>query len=327
MRFDASMSNAPQDAPAIEVRGLRKTYSGGTVALDGLDLTVPRGGVHGLLGPNGSGKSTTPRTLVGLLRAESGTIRILGHDVPAALDRVIDRVGLIIEEPRFFPTMSAHTNLALLAQAIGAPASRVTSSLEQVGLGRHGQITARALSLGMKQRLAIASTLLKDPDVFIFDEPTNGLDPAGIHAVRDTIRSLAASGRTVVVSSHNLAEVQLMADTVSIIARGKLLHEGPVAGLVAGGGRVRVRLGGGWEDGATVERGAAALREAGYDVTFEADALLVGRREGGLDPAAVARELGRVDVWPTELGREAASLEDAFLQLTQGAGLDRGNVA
>lgn len=327
MRFDADMTNAAVDASAIEVRGLRKTYAGGTVALDGLDLTVPRGGVHGLLGPNGSGKSTTLRSLVGLLRTEAGTMRILGHEVPHDLNRVIDRVGVIIEEPRFFPSMSARTNLSLLAQAIGAPASRVASALAQVGLSSHGAITARALSLGMKQRLAIASTLLKDPDVFIFDEPTNGLDPAGIHAVRETIGTLAESGRTVVVSSHNLAEVQLMADTVSIIARGRLVHEGPVSTLVGGGGRVRVRLEGSWEAGSSLERGIQALQRAGYQVTHEAQDIFVSRGADGVEPAQVARVLGEAGVWPSELGREAGTLEAAFLALTQGAGLGEGTAA
>lgn len=317
------MTTSPPQAAAILVRGLRKTFPRGARALDGLDLTVPAGGVHGLLGPNGSGKSTTLRTLVGLLRADGGTMRILDREVPDELTAVIDRVGVIIEEPRFFPTMSARTNLRLLGDAIGAPRERVASALDQVGLTPHAGVTVRALSLGMKQRLAIASTLLKDPDVFIFDEPTNGLDPAGIHAVRATIRTLADAGRTVLVSSHNLAEVQQMADTVSIIARGRLLHEGPVSGLIRGGARVRVRLGSGWEDGATAQRGVTALEQAGYTVQADGDALYVSHAGRAVDPSAVARELGRVDVWPSELGSESATLEDAFLALTDGAGLDR----
>lgn len=309
--------------PAIEVRGLRLTYPKGVVALDGLDLTIPRGGVHGLLGPNGSGKSTTLRALVGLLRADAGTIRILGHPVPREISRVIDRVGVIIEEPRFFPSMSARTNLSLLGDAIGVPHDRVAGALAQVGLTDYAKMRAKALSLGMKQRLAIASTLLKNPEVFVFDEPTNGLDPAGIHAVRETIRMLAASGRTVVVSSHNLGEVQQMADTVSIIGRGKLLHEGPVASLLGGGARVRVRLGGGAQDGAAQQRGAELLAASGYAVARVDDALIVSHPQQQVDPAAIARLLGQADLWPAELVADAVTLEDAFLALTAGAGLDR----
>ncbi len=251
-------------------------------------------------------------------------MRILGREVPRELSAVIDRVGVIIEEPRFFPTMSARTNLALLGEAIGAPRERVASALAQVGLTERAGSQVRQLSLGMKQRLAIASTLLKNPDVFIFDEPTNGLDPAGIHAVRETIRGLAASGRTVVVSSHNLAEVQQLADTVSIIGRGRLLHEDPVAALVGAGSRVRVRLGGDWSDGSAVEKGARLLRASGYQVTLQGAALVVAAPGGAqIDPAGVARVLGQGDVWPTELVADAATLEDAFLALTHGAGLDR----
>lgn len=316
------MTDIPNSAePAVEVRGLRLTYPKGVVALDGLDLTIPRGGVHGLLGPNGSGKSTTLRALVALLRADAGTIRILGHAVPRELSRVIDRVGVIIEEPRFFPNMSAYTNLSLLGIAIGVPREHITSALAEVGLAGEAKKRAKALSLGMKQRLAIASTLLKNPDLYIFDEPTNGLDPAGIHAVRETIRALAADGRTVVVSSHNLAEVQQIADTVSIIGRGKLLHEGPVSSLLTGRAQVRVRL----LDQQEQQRGEAVLSASGYVVARQGDALIVSHPQQRVDSSAIARVLGQADLWPSELISHADTLEDAFLALTADVGLDRTN--
>ena len=315
--------DVPASAWAIHARGVRKRFRGGALALDGLDLSIPRGGVHGLLGPNGSGKSTTMRVLLGLIRPDAGEASLLGAPLPDGLPRVIDRVGAIIEEPRFFPSMTAATNLTLLARAIGAPRSRVADALQQVGLAQQSRTLARGLSLGMRQRLAIATTLLKDPDLFIFDEPTNGLDPAGIHAVRATIQDLATRGRTVVVSSHNLAEVQQIADTVSIIASGRLVWEGPVSSLVtAGAGGVRVRLGESWGPGRPLDVGVTALRAEGYEVAIEGEALHVTRGDAKVDGASVARTLGRVDVWPSELVQDGATLEDAFLALTDGAGRD-----
>ena len=218
-------------APAIETSGLRKTYRtrrGRQVAVQGLDLHVPAGGVHGFLGPNGSGKTTSIRMLLGLINADSGTMTIFGHPVPDDLPAVIDRVGAIVESPKFFPAFSGRTNLELLAGAIGAPKSRVGEVLEATHLADRAKDHYAAYSLGMKQRLAVAATLLKDPDLLIFDEPTNGLDPAGIREVRDTMRDLGQRGKTVLVSSHILAEVEQVADTVSIIGRGHLLASGSV---------------------------------------------------------------------------------------------------
>ena len=214
---------------AVEAYNLCKVYRtrrAGTPAVDGLDLRVPLGGVHGFLGPNGSGKTTTIRMLLGLIAADSGYIRVFDHEVPLHLDRVIDRVGAIVEQPRFFPNFSGRKNLTLLATAIGSPRRQVDSVLTDVGLADRAGDKFRTYSLGMKQRLAIAATLLKDPSLLIFDEPTNGLDPAGIHEIRATMRGLADRGKTVLVSSHILSEVQQVADTVSIIGRGRMLAEG-----------------------------------------------------------------------------------------------------
>ena len=213
---------------AIEAYNLRKVYrtrNGTQAAVDGLDLRVPVGGVHGFLGPNGSGKTTTIRMLLGLIAADSGHIRIFDHEIPLAIHEVINRVGAIVEQPKFFPAFSGQKNLQLLASAIGAPRRRVAAVLDDVGLAGRRRDKFRNYSLGMKQRLAIAATLLKDPDLLIFDEPTNGLDPAGIHEIRTMMRSLASRGKTVLVSSHVLSEVQQIADTVTIIGRGRLLAE------------------------------------------------------------------------------------------------------
>src|SRR5665811_429869 len=232
---------------AISTRALRKTYrnrKGRHVAVQGLDLDVPLGGVHGFLGPNGSGKTTTIRMLLGLVRADSGTMSIFGREVPEHLPEVVGRVGAIVESPKFFPAFSGRKNLELLAEAIGRPRSMVDQVLEQAGLGERGKDKYRTYSLGMKQRLAIAATLLKDPDLLIFDEPTNGLDPAGIREVRNTMRSLGEQGKTVLVSSHILDEVEQVADTVSIIGHGRLLASGRVGDVIgdhASGRRRRSR--------------------------------------------------------------------------------------
>src|SRR5690554_1345084 len=178
---------------AVDTSALRKTYrrrGGGSVGVEGLDLRVPTGGVHGFLGPNGSGKTTTIRMLLGLISADSGTMRIFGHEVPDRLPEVIGRVGAIVESPKFFPTFTGRKNLSLLTDAIGVPRSSVDHVLEATGLTDRGGDRYSGYSLGMKQRLAIAATLLKSPDLLIFDEPTNGLDPAGIREIRETMRRL-----------------------------------------------------------------------------------------------------------------------------------------
>ncbi len=299
--------------PAVRTRALRKTYHGGSVvAVAGLDLTIPRGGVHGFLGPNGSGKTTTLRMLLGLIAPDSGEASLLGHAVPEELPDVIDRVGAIVEQPRFFPSMSGRTNLTLLARGIGAPRHRVDAVIEQVGLAGRARDDVQRYSLGMKQRLAIAATLLKDPELLVFDEPTNGLDPAGIHEVRTTMRELGDQGRTVVVSSHLLSEVQQVADTVTIIARGRMIAEGRVDDLLGQGGTV-VRVGIANPDAAT-----AALQAAGFDVSTDRDGSLRVERAGpAIDPAEVARVLGRADLWPNELGVVRGNLEAVYLELTR----------
>ncbi|GAA1570884.1 hypothetical protein GCM10009804_29150 [Kribbella hippodromi] len=231
---------------AISTRGLRKTYrtrrGRKVVAVQGLDLDVPTGGVHGFLGPNGSGKTTSIRMLLGLVRADAGTMTVFGKPVPARLPEVVGRVGAIVESPKFFPAFTGRKNLQLLAEAIDVPRTKVDEVLEQTSLGDRGDDKFRAYSLGMKQRLAIAATLLKEPDLLIFDEPTNGLDPAGIREIRETMRGLGDQGRTVLVSSHILAEVEQVADTVSIIGHGRLLASGTVAEVIGTGTAATVRL-------------------------------------------------------------------------------------
>ena len=308
---------------AVRTVNLRKTYlSRGArrVAVQGLSMTVPLGGVHGFLGPNGSGKTTTIRMLLGLVRADSGSAEVFGEAVPGRLPHVIDRVGAIVESPKFFPAFTARQNLALMAGAIGSPRHRVDEVLEATHLQDRGRDRYAGFSLGMKQRLAIAATLLKDPDLLIFDEPTNGLDPAGIREVRDTMRSLGAGGKTVLVSSHILAEVEHVADTVSIIGHGALLAEGPVADILGGTGVAQVRVG-----VAAPDRAEQVLRAEGFSPTREGEHLLVAAD----DPAAVTRALAGHGLYVNELVPVRPDLESAFLALTadQGLGTDADRAA
>jgi ABC-2 type transport system ATP-binding protein len=302
---------------AIEAYSLRKVYrtrGGKRAAVDGLDLRVPVGGVHGFLGPNGSGKTTTIRMLLGLITADSGHIRIFDHEVPLAINQIIDRVGAVVEQPKFFPAFSGQKNLELIARAIGAPRRRVDKVLHAVGLGRRGTDKFRHYSLGMKQRLAIAATLLKDPELLIFDEPTNGLDPAGIHEIRTMMRNLARHGKTVLVSSHILTEVQQIADTVTIIGRGRLLAEGNVGDILAADGQLSARVG-----VSDHVRASEVLTASGFAVEPLASRLLkVSLSDQRLDLAVITRLLADQGLYVSELTPIQPDLESVFLNLTGG---------
>ncbi len=296
---------------AVSTRGLRKTYrtpGRRIVAVDALDLDVPAGGVHGFLGPNGSGKTTTIRMLLGLIRPDRGEMTVFGTSVPRHLPAVVGRIGAIVEAPKFFGTFSGRRNLELLAQAIGVDRHQVAVVLADVGLADRADSDVRTYSLGMRQRLAIAATLLKDPDLLIFDEPTNGLDPAGIREVRSTMRGLADRGKTVLVSSHILTEVQQIADTVSIVAQGRLVASGRVDDLVAGGGAAPVRVGVRDRDGAS-----RLLRAKGWTVSDEGSDLVVT----GAAASDINETLARDGLYAHELRTEHADLEQVFLALTQ----------
>ena len=300
---------------AVSTRGLRKTYrslKGRQVAVSHLDLDVPYGGVHGFLGPNGSGKTTSIRMLLGLIRADSGSMHLFGEPVPQRLPHVSGRIGAIVEQPKFFPNFTARRNLELLAGAIGAPKRAVGQVLGDVGLTDRAGSKFRTYSLGMKQRLAIAATLLKDPDLLIFDEPTNGLDPAGIREIRQTMRGLAESGKTVLVSSHILGEVEQVADTVSIIGRGRLLASGRVKDLVGASTGLSVQVG--VDDINSAQR---VLTEGGLDVSFDGRLLVVA---GVQDAADITRRLAHHDLFVNELVPMHANLESIFLELTAGEG-------
>ncbi len=303
----------------IEIEGLRKEYrrlrGGRTVAVDGLDLVVPEGGVFGFLGPNGAGKTTTIRCLLGLVRPNAGRSVLLGQDTGRYLAKVIGRVSSIVEAPAFFPRFTGKRNLELLAGVVGIGRKTVDEALERVGLAPRANDLVKTYSLGMKQRLGIAAALLKDPALLILDEPANGLDPAGIKEVRDLLRQLGNEGRTVFVSSHQLAEVQQMCDRVSILSRGRCVAGGSVSEVLARGRHASlvVRLG-------DLQAGLAALQDAGIPAAMDTDHIRVDLRAD--EGARVTEVLSLNGLYVSELRPQEVSLETVFLELTHGIGQD-----
>ena len=297
----------------IEIEGLRKEYrrlrGGRTIAVDGLDLEVPEGGVFGFLGPNGAGKTTTIRCLLGLVAPSAGTVRLLGSEVPKGLPGVIGKVGAIVETPALFPRFSGRRNLQILARIDGIGKATIEEVLTRVGLADRGDDAVRAYSLGMKQRLGIAAALMKDPQVLVLDEPANGLDPAGIVEVRELVRSLGAEGRTVFISSHILSEIQHTADQVAILAKGRLIKAGPVHEVLVAqrGEGVIVKT-------KDLQAGLAALIEAGLEVTATPDALRVAVAPE--DAERISRTLAERGLYVTELRPDEVDLETVFLELT-----------
>jgi ABC-2 type transport system ATP-binding protein len=308
----------------LEIFGLRKTYrsrKGVRQALDGFDMVVEEGQVHGFLGPNGSGKTTTLRTLLGLIKPNGGRMTVLGYEVPELLPSVAGRVGAIVESPQFFGPFTAQDTLSLLADAGGVAPRRVPEVLELVGLRDRAKDRVKTYSLGMKQRLAVASALLKEPRLLILDEPANGLDPGGIREMRTLMRNLAQSGMTVVLSSHILGEIQLICDSVTIISAGRRVAAGSVADVLARHRSTAVRVG--VEPGVELLDVAELLRAAGApQVTLDGDHILVG----GVDrPAWITWVLSQRGVWVSELSPVEADLESVFLELTGTAPVDGRN--
>src|SRR4051812_36970335 len=298
---------------AVHMVGVSKTYRRRgrppQKALDGLDLLVESGGVHGFLGPNGSGKTTTIRVLLGLVASDGGEARLFDRPVPQALPELIADVGALVETPLFFPGFSGRLNLRLLAEASGVSRARVEEVLEIVDLTDRADDRFKGYSLGMKQRLGIAAALLKRPRLLILDEPSNGLDPAGIRDVRELIRRLGSDGHTtVLLSSHLLAEIQQVCDSVSILARGRRVAAGPVAEVLASRstGDVRVRV-----DDLTAA--AAVLTGAGFAVSPGPDTLVVHTVAA---PAEITRILASHGQYVAELSPLSADLESAFLAIT-----------
>ncbi|MCP4965495.1 MAG: ABC transporter ATP-binding protein [bacterium] len=302
--------NPPQTThPAIELNGLTKEY-GDLVAVDDLTLQVERGGVVGLLGPNGAGKSTIIRMLLGLIAPSAGTGRVLGDDIsrPRAY---MDQIGALVESPVFYPKLTGRDNLRTLAVLAGIDDSRIDEVLEVVDLTGRDRDRAGDYSLGMKQRLAIAAALLKDPELVILDEPTNGLDPAGIVEIRELLIELGRAGKTIFVSSHLLAEIQAACDRVVVINHGSLVFEGTTRALLEQSHDELVIVPERPDD---LSRLAAVLDEAGIE--FLANGILLRAPEASSQAAFVNRLAFNNDITLRELRCDVEDLEDVFLRLT-----------
>ena len=302
----------------LEIQGLRKTYRrrwrAPRHALDGFDMVVEAGQVHGFLGPNGSGKTTTLRTLMGLIRPGGGSMRLLGLPVPHNLPQVIGAIGAIVESPQFFPHFTAQSTLSLLADAGDVPQVRVTEVLEIAGLRDRAKDRVKTFSLGMKQRLAVASALLKHPRLLILDEPANGLDPGGIREMRDLMRRLAESGMTVVLSSHILGEIQQICDSVTIISLGRRVAAGSVSEVLAQHSTGTLKVG--FETKEELSTALHVLSRAGYPVTPADRHVMLADVDR---PSDINRLLGAAGVYPSELTPVTVDLESVFLELTETA--------
>jgi ABC-2 type transport system ATP-binding protein len=297
----------------VETNDLTKIYGGGVTAVDRVSLSVWRGEVYGFLGPNGAGKTTTLRMLAGLVTPTAGWASV--HGEPPGSSRALSRTGALIESPGFYPYLSGRDNLRVVARYAGVPDRRVEAVLDTVDLaGRAGDRYA-GYSLGMKQRLGVAAALLKDPELLILDEPTNGLDPAGMRDMRALIRDLGARGHTVLLSSHLLGEVQQLCDRVGVISGGTLLAESTVLELRGAAGLLvtaepleRARL--------CLERLVGAENVAVVDGSF--------RLRTEPDQAGrVSRALADADVVLTELRPLERTLEEVFLEMTGAEGTEQ----
>ncbi|WP_060883663.1 ABC transporter ATP-binding protein [Streptomyces caniscabiei] len=308
---------------AIHTQGLTKTFRGGQVAVDHLELTVPSGSVFGFLGPNGSGKTTTIRMLMGLIEPTSGTAEVLGRPMPRSARTVLPHVGALIEGPALYGFLSGRDNLLRYdsADPTADPRTRrtrVAAALDRVGLAAAAGKKAKAYSLGMKQRLGLAAALLQPRRLLVLDEPTNGLDPQGMREIRTLVRELASDGTTVFLSSHLLDEIEQVCTHAAVMARGRLVTQGPVAELAAGArGRLVVTT----PDTADAVR---VLKEQGIsDVIVDEDGARVTA-----EPPPPDRDLAELNTALVTAGvrvrgfaLERASLEDAFVALT-GEGFD-----
>ncbi len=293
----------------IRTDGLTKRY-GDILAVDDLSLEVPGGQVFGLLGPNGSGKTTTMGMLLGLVKPTAGSFSLFASGTPH--QNALHRVGAIVETPSFYPYLSGRDNLAYYQGVTGrGNRKELDDLLSKVGLADRAKSRFRTYSLGMKQRLGLAYALLGDPELLFLDEPTNGMDPAGMAEVRDMIRGLGTGGRTVLLSSHLLHEVEQVCDSVAILSKGKLIAQGKVADLVhtRAGERVRLRT----TDNAKAIEVLSALEWVG-DVTIDGESVVVtapSERSSELSSA-----LGRAEVYVTEMAADEMSLEQYFLEIT-----------
>jgi ABC-2 type transport system ATP-binding protein len=303
----------------ITSAALTKRFAGGQVAVDNVDLDVPAGAIYGFLGPNGSGKTTTIRMLLGLISPTGGTHSLLGVPMPRGSARVLPQVGALVEGPAFHPYLSGRDNLMRLDAADrsvdgGKSRERVGTALERVGLSAAARKKYRAYSLGMRQRLGLAAALLRPRELFVLDEPTNGLDPQGTREVRHLVHEVAAEGATVFVSSHLLSEIEQMCTHVGVMSHGRLVFQGSLDELGAASvTRIRVNT-------PQPDQAVRVLLELGLAAPLAADGRVTAEI-GNLDSADVTAALVRAGVPVRELAVERPDLEELFVGLT-GEGFD-----
>lgn len=304
------------DQLIVETEELTKRF-GARTAIDRVDLRVPQGCAFGFLGPNGAGKTTMIRTLLGLTHASSGSMRLLGRPVPAERAQALRRVGAIVEEPRFHQHLSGRENLRIVAAARGPEVrARITPALARVGLTERADEKVKRYSLGMRQRLGVARCLLADPLLLILDEPTNGLDPAGIQEFREMIRAMVEhEGRTVFLSSHLLDEVEKICDAAAIVDRGKVVTQGPIAELAGGGDGARNELIVGVDD-VELALNTLAGDDLIHDVRRSDEGLRVVLAGEADTAAAVNAALVRAGIGVRRLEPVRRSLEQRFLEVT-----------
>ncbi len=303
----ASQERMPHASPLVQTSGLTKRY-GGMTAVDDLDLSVERGEVYGFLGPNGAGKTTTLKMLLGLIRPTRGSADVLGR-APGAPEGLA-KIGALVESPAFYPYLSGRDNLRVMARLCGVPNGRVAEVLDTVELSGRAKSRYKKYSLGMKQRLGVAAALLKDPDLLILDEPTNGLDPKGVADMRALIRRLGSGRRTVLLSSHLLGEVEQVCDRVGVIHKGHLISEGAVTDL-RGVEALVVQV------QPLEEAAAIAGRLEGVEGVEAVDGML-RLRTGPERAAEINAKLVSAGLRVSGLWLDERSLEEAFLELTDG---------
>jgi ABC-2 type transport system ATP-binding protein len=313
--LESQNKNGSQDDVVLRTIGLSKTF-GKFEAVKKINLELRRGEVFGFLGPNGAGKSTTVGMILGLIAPTSGSIELFGIKQDGKHWAALRRIGAIIEEPAFYPYLSGWNNLLVMASSIGhIPESKITEVLERVSLLDRAKDQYGHYSMGMKQRLGIASTLLRDPELIILDEPTNGLDPAGTKEIRDLIPKLAEESRAVLLCSHLLHEVELVCSRVAIIKQGTIIANAPIKELLSRGNILQIKVN-------DIEKATAILRGLPWikSVKIEGDYLMVdvpGDRSGEVNLA-----LAQKGIMVAELVNRTASLESVFLELTGGASGD-----
>jgi ABC-type multidrug transport system ATPase subunit len=313
-------SSAPETGShwAVETHGLTKRF-GDNIAVNDVELLIPRGCAFGYLGPNGAGKTTLIRVLLGLTHADAGTMSLLGYPVPKRRAAALARVGAIVDEPRFHGHLTGRQNLQLLAAAREPAAKdRIGPALERVGILHRADDRVSKYSMGMRQRLGVAACLLGDPQLLILDEPMNGLDPAGMHEMRDMILSLVAEGRTVVLSSHLLDEVERTCDAVAIVDRGHIIRQGPISELLAGASVVL------HVECSEPERAQGLLQQTAFGAAIELGQLGLGITLPAGTPRDVIAEINRLlvegGISVYRLQQIQASLESWFLQVTSRLG-------